>query len=179
MKVPGRHNLLNACLARAAARAFGIDDKTVDAALHDFAGVEGRLQFVGRWQGRAIYNDNNATTQEATLAALAAFPPQSIVLIFGGSDKGLPIEEMVAYIAANKIRCVLFKGSGSDRVLQKLPGLGVAASLPEAVRMAREISKPDDNIILSPAFASFGLFKNEYDRNDQFMAAVQSMVGSA
>jgi UDP-N-acetylmuramoylalanine--D-glutamate ligase len=176
LKVPGAHNLLNAGLARAAGLACGFDEKTVDDALHDFVGVEGRLQFVGRWQDRAIYNDNNATNQEATLAALKAFPAQSIVLIFGGSDKGLPIDEMVDYIAKNNIRCVLFKGSGSDRVLRKLPEIDVAVTMMDAVRKAQELSQPGDNIIFSPAFASFGMFRNEYDRNDQFMAVVRELA---
>jgi UDP-N-acetylmuramoylalanine--D-glutamate ligase len=176
MKVPGAHNLLNAGLAQAAGKICGIDEATIDDALHNFEGVEGRLQFVGHWQRRAIYNDNNATTQEATLAALTSFPPHSVVLIFGGADKGLPIDEMVDYIAAHKIRCVLIKGEGSDRVLQKLSHIPVAHTMPEAVKIARDLSKPQDNLILSPAFSSFSIFKNEYDRNDQFMAEVQKML---
>jgi len=176
LKVPGVHNLLNAGLARAVGHVYGLADTVIDAALHGFEAVEGRLQVVGHWQERVIYNDNNATTQEATLAALQAFPPQSVVLIFGGADKGLPIEAMLDYIAAHKIRAVLLKGTGSDRVLQRLPELPVASSMPEAVKLAMEISTPQDNIILSPAFASFGLFKNEYDRNDQFMAELQKLM---
>ncbi len=179
LKTPGAHNLLNAGLAKAAALAAGVDEKTIDEALHDFEAVEGRLQYVGRWLDRTLYNDNNATTQDATLAALTAFPPQSVVLIFGGADKGLPIDAMMHYIAEHKIRCVLIKGTGSDRVLQKLPHLPQATTMAEAVSMAVELSKPQDNIILSPAFASFGAFKNEYDRNDQFMAEVQALLAAA
>ena len=178
MKIPGAHNLLNAGLARAAGKICGVDEKLIDDALHNFEGVEGRLQCVGRWQERTIYNDNNATTQDATMAALTAFSPQSVVLIFGGADKGLPIDRMLDYIAAHKIRCVLIKGTGSDRVLQRLSQITVAGSMPEAVRTAMELSKPQDNIILSPAFASFGVFKNEYDRNDQFMVEVHKMVSA-
>lgn len=176
LKIPGAHNLLNAGLARAVAIAEGVDEETINAALQGFDGVEGRLQFVGRWQDRAIYNDNNATTQEATLAALKAFPAPSVVLIFGGADKGLPVEEMLDYIAANRIRCVLLKGTGSDRVLQRMPSLKVVDTMPDAVKAAQEISRPQDNIVLSPAFASFGMFKNEYDRNDQFMAEVKTLL---
>ena len=176
MKIPGAHNLLNAGLAKAVARVCGIDDPTIDDALHRFEGVEGRLQFIGRWQERDIYNDNNATTQDATLAALASFPAPSVVLIFGGHDKGLPIDRMIASIAENAIRCVLIKGTGSDRVLEKLPHIKVVGSMPDAVKAATEASKAGDNIILSPAFASFGVFKNEYDRSDQFMAEIQKLI---
>jgi len=176
MKIPGAHNLLNAGLAKAVGKICGVSEKTVDEALHRFEGVEGRLQGVGLWQGRMIYNDNNATTQDATLAALTAFPPQSVVLIFGGADKGLPIDRMLNYISEHNVRSVLIKGTGSDRVLQTLPHIGTANTMPEAVKMAMGLSKPGDNIILSPAFASFGVFKNEYDRNDQFMAEIQEMM---
>jgi UDP-N-acetylmuramoylalanine--D-glutamate ligase len=176
MNIPGAHNLLNAGLAKAVGSVRGIDTKTIDDALHDFSGVEGRLQFVGHWQNRAIYNDNNATTQDATMAALTSFPPQSIVLIFGGADKGLPIDRMLDYISAHNIRCVLIKGTGSDRVLEKLPNIAVAGTMRDAVEIATTASCPDDNIILSPAFASFGVFKNEYDRNDQFMLEVQNLI---
>jgi UDP-N-acetylmuramoylalanine--D-glutamate ligase len=176
MKVPGAHNLLNAGLAREAARIYGVDEATIDDALHHFEGVEGRLQYVGQWRERKIYNDNNATTQEATLAALTAFPPASVVLIFGGADKGLPMDGVIDYIFTHKIRCLLIKGTGSDRVLQRLPGLPQAGTMQDAVRMAKDLSQPHDNIVLSPGFASFGVFKNEYDRNDQFIGEVQRMI---
>ncbi len=178
LKIPGQHNLANAALARAAALAYGIDEAIVDNALHDFQSVEGRLQFVGTKNGMNFYNDSNATTQEATLAALTAFPPESIMLIFGGADKGLPIDAMTGFIAQHKIRGILIKGTGSDRVLKKLPHLPVIDSMPKAVRAAVAMAKTGDNIILSPAFASFGVFQNEYDRSDQFLAEVLALTGN-
>lgn len=176
LKTPGAHNLLNAGLAKAAALACGVDEKTADAALRDFESVEGRLQLVGKWQGRAIYNDNNATTQDATLAALGSFPPASVVLIFGGADKGLPIDELLQYISDNKIRGCLIKGTGSDRVLKTFPEMPVVSSMKDAVDKACAMSKPGDNIILSPAFASFGLFNNEYERSDQFISETGKLI---
>lgn len=177
LKIPGTHNLLNAALAKAAAKACGVDESAIDKALRDFTGVEGRLQKVGTWNARNFYNDSNATTQEATLAALTSFPPDNIVLIFGGADKGLPLDRMLSYIANHKIRCVLIKGTGSDRVLKEMPDIDVVTSMPDAVNLAKQKSKPNDQIILSPAFASFGVFKNEYDRSDQFMREVQALTG--
>ena len=176
MKIPGAHNLMNAALAKEAGKLCGISEVIIDDALHHFTGVEGRLQFVGAWQERSFYNDSNATTQEATLAALTAFPPLSIVLIFGGADKGLSMDRLIAYIAEHKIRCVLIKGTGSDRILQALPGIPVVNSMPDAIAKAVALSTPNDNIILSPAFASFGVFKNEYDRSDQFVARVNQII---
>jgi UDP-N-acetylmuramoylalanine--D-glutamate ligase len=180
LKVPGAHNLMNAAMAKAVAKLCGISESMIDSALENFSGVEGRLQYVGKWNERTFYNDSNSTTQEATLAALNAFPSQSIVLIFGGADKGLPIEGMIDYITKHKIRSVLIKGTGSDRVLQTLPHLQIAQSMHEAVTMAIKLSKTDDNVILSPAFASFGVFKNEYDRSDQFLSELKNvMIGKS
>lgn len=180
LKVPGAHNIANAALAREVGKVCGIEDKVIDAALQEFSGVEGRLQFVGTWQERQFYNDSNATTQEATLAALTAFPASSVVLIFGGADKGLPVDGLIAYITKHHIRCVLIRGTGSDRVLEKIPGIPSVGSMHDALARAAAISRPGDNIILSPAFASFGVFQNEYDRSDQFMGEVQNMIaGSA
>jgi len=179
LKVPGGHNLSNAALAKAVGLQCGVEASIIDDALHHFSGVEGRLQPVGRWQDRTFYNDSNATTQDATLAALAAFPAPSIVLIFGGADKGLPIDQLTTYIAANKIRSVLIKGTGSDRILDVLPTLPVVGSMREAVEAAIKLSAVHDNIILSPGFASFGVFKNEYDRSDQFLAEVKKLTDGA
>ena len=176
LKIPGSHNLSNAALARAAAKAYGIGDDIILSALQNFTSIEGRLQLVGSKDGRNFYNDSNATTQEATLAALTAFPPESVVLIFGGADKGLPLDRIMSYITDKKIRCVLIKGTGTDRVLQVAPAIPVVGSMPDAVAWAKAASKSGDNIILSPAFASFGVFKNEYDRSDQYLREVGLII---
>lgn len=178
LNVPGAHNRMNASLARAAALQYGLSAAETDAALQNFAGVEGRLSYAGTWQGRLFYNDSNATTQEATLAALCAFAPDKTILIFGGADKGLPIDNLIHKIKHDDTRVVLLKGTGSDRILQSLPNLPVVSSMAEAVHQATALSQPGDVIILSPAFASFGLFKNEYDRSDQFMAEVSRLAAT-
>ncbi len=176
MKTPGAHNLLNAAFAKKVGQICDIEEKTIDTALHDFESVEGRLQFIGAWKQRDFYNDSNATTQEATLAALNAFPPQSTVLIFGGADKGLPFDRLLACLSKSAIRSVLLKGTGSDRILEALPHIKVATTMPEAIQIALDASHPGDKIILSPAFASFGLFQNEYDRSDQFVQNVKNLI---
>lgn len=178
LQIPGPHNRLNATLAWTAAKAYGINERIIHDALRQFHGVEGRLQSVGAWQGRHFYNDSNATTQEATLAALTSFPSDQIVLIFGGSDKGLPLETLLDYITKNKIRAVLLRGTGSERVLEKIPTLPLTNSMPEAVKLAVSLSQEKDNIILSPAFASFGVFKNEYDRSDQFLHEIRLLMST-
>jgi UDP-N-acetylmuramoylalanine--D-glutamate ligase len=176
MKARGQHNLLNAGLARVVGFGCGVSTEIIETALHNFESIEGRLQHIATWNGREFYNDSNATTQEATLAALTAFPSQSIVLIFGGADKELPIDLLLKYISENHIRCVLLSGTGSARVLRELPHIGAVNSMADAVRTAVTLSRSEDNVILSPGFASFGLFKNEYDRSDQFVREVNNLI---
>lgn len=178
LPIPGEHNRLNAALARAATLRCDIPENVIDIALQNFSGVEGRLQFVGTGQDRHFYNDSNATTEDATLAALRSFPPETIVLIFGGADKGLPLDSLMSYIAQHNIRSVLIKGTGSDRVLAIAPSIPVTGSMPEAFAKAMSMSRPQDKIILSPAFASFGVFKNEYDRSDQYLQQVAAVCST-
>jgi UDP-N-acetylmuramoylalanine--D-glutamate ligase len=174
--IPGAHNVANASLAYTVGHVLGVEETTLRHALETFEAVEGRLQKCGEAHGRTFYNDSNATTQEATLAALRAFPADKLVLIFGGADKGLPIDELVAYVGQNAIRAVLLQGTGSTRVLATLPNLPVATSMQDAMARAVALSRPGDVVVLSPAFASFGMFTNEYDRSDQYLAAVKAYV---
>ena len=186
LKVLGEHNRENASFAAAALQALGLSDDEIRESLESFEGVEGRLQFMREIGGVKIYNDNNATTPEATVAALRAlsdarFTKPNIILIVGGADKGLDMSELVAEI--NKIckAVVLLAGTGTSRLLgarsYKLEASihGPYDSLDQTVHKALELAKPGDAVLFRPAFASFGMFKNEYDRNDQFMKIVDSL----
>jgi UDP-N-acetylmuramoylalanine--D-glutamate ligase len=125
-----------------------------------------------------IYNDNNATTPEATVRALESFDGQHVTLICGGSDKGIPFTVLVETIRAKDVSVILLPGTGSDKLAAELNDVGViftqASTMHEAVSVAMAQTE-DGVILLSPACASFGLFKNEYDRNDQFLAAVATV----
>ena len=175
LKVVGQHNLLNGGLAKQACLAYGIKESIVEESLSRYKGVEGRLQFIREHNNRRFYNDNNATTQEATMAALTSFDPKNVVLVFGGADKGLSAEKVVNYVVSNNIRAVLIKGTGTDKITGQLPNVPVVGSMTEAMQNAVSMSKEGDNIVLSPGFASFGVFKNEYDRNDQFVEFVNQL----
>jgi UDP-N-acetylmuramoylalanine--D-glutamate ligase len=175
LRVPGQHNRYDAALALAAARAFGVSDDVSRRALESFAGVPGRLELVAEKEGIRYYNDTTATTPEATLAALAALDPARTVLIVGGSDKGLDMEKLLVVLPGVK-RVVALAGSGTERLSAELPeGTLVYQNLTEAFAAARSAAAPGDAILLSPAFASFGMFKNEYDRGDQFSALVSNV----
>lgn len=174
LKIPGEHNRYNAALALAAARAYGIDDATSRKALEAFHGVPGRLEFVTEKSEVKIYNDTNSTTPEATLVALDALDPAHTVLIMGGADKDLDMGKLLLKLREVK-RVILLAGTGTNRILEFIEGASVFDSLEKAVQEALLAAHPGDNILFSPAFASFGMFKNEYDRGDQFNVLVQKI----
>jgi UDP-N-acetylmuramoylalanine--D-glutamate ligase len=183
--IPGEHNRYDAALALAAARASNIPDEVTRAALENFAGVPGRLELVGTTDGIAFYNDTTATTPEATLAALRALAGENatdeasdsmavethkprIVLIMGGNDKGLDMQPLLDTLPKYTKHIALLAGTGTETVRASLPDAEVYDNLAMAFADARAHADPGDVVLLSPAFSSFGMFTNEYDRGDQF-----------
>ncbi|OGG60417.1 UDP-N-acetylmuramoylalanine--D-glutamate ligase [Candidatus Kaiserbacteria bacterium RIFCSPHIGHO2_02_FULL_50_50] len=177
----GEHNRMNAALAYEALRAVGLEHEEIAAHIASFKGVPGRLERLGVTKENVlIYNDNNATTPDATIAALRALGDESrrdIVLILGGADKKLDTKELFATIEKFVKVAVWLPGTGTDAhadyraAASEVRHLTVQ-SLDEAVDVALREASSGDIMVLSPAFASFGLFVNEYDRNDQFVALV-------
>lgn len=178
LRVPGTHNRYNAACALAAARALDIPDEVSREALESFTGLPGRLELIREMNGVKIYNDTNSTTPEATLAALSALDPEekkNIVLIMGGNDKKLDMNRLLVEIPKHAKRVILLTGSGTDKVLEFLPGASVFDSLDAAVEEAVAAASDGDSVLFSPAFTSFGMFKNEFDRGDRFDALVRAL----
>ncbi|MDO8551918.1 MAG: UDP-N-acetylmuramoyl-L-alanine--D-glutamate ligase [bacterium] len=185
LQIPGEHNRENASLAAAALRSLGLQESDIQSGLESFVGLEGRLQLVGQIKGVNVYNDTNATTPEATVAALRAVgnaKNRKVVLIMGGDDKFLDMSALTAEIPKWCSKVVLFKERGTDRVrdevfAMKSEGMDVyeEEGLPNTAGRAFSIAVPGETILFSPAFTSFGkYFKNEYDRGNQFMALVRA-----
>jgi len=176
LEMPGEHNRVNAALAAASLEVLGLTAPEIRAGLESFGGVEGRLQFVREIDGVKIYNDNNATTPEATIAALQALDAggKNIILIMGGADKGLYLDALVEGIKKACKAAVFLKGSGTDRLSEEMPGYRYD-DLELAVKAAFKQAEAGDVLLFSPAFASFGMFKNEYDRNDRFLKIVSKI----
>lgn len=178
LPIPGAHNRYNAALAVEAARALDIDDEVIKEALETFTGVPGRLELIRTVDDVAYYNDTTATTPDATCAALYALGEKHkgrILLILGGADKGLDMTELLTVIPAYTKRVELLTGTGTDRIRSSLPDVEVYDTLVAAVGNARRHAEPGDVILLSPAFASFGMFANEFDRGDQFNELVRGL----
>jgi UDP-N-acetylmuramoylalanine--D-glutamate ligase len=181
----GQHNRYNAAIALAVARTMQIPDETSRRALKAFKGVPGRLELVAEKNGVKTYNDTTSTTPEATNVAITALSDVGrrtsyIILIMGGTDKGLDMSALVEKLSGLK-RVILLAGSGTERIMGSLQKAvnskvsGPYSSLAEAVADAFSHAKNGDIILFSPAFASFGMFKNEYDRGDQFVELVKKI----
>ena len=176
--IPGEHNLANVLNAVCVAMIYGIKPPVIRKVLKNFRGIANRLELLREIDGVKYYNDTTSTTPEATMAGLKALSNggKNIILIAGGSDKGLNFTELAKEIKKSCKAVVLFKDSGTVRLQplitsEKLP-LALAGNMADAVGIAKSQSKSGDIILLSPACASFGLFRNEFDRGDQFRKLV-------
>ncbi len=183
LAMPGEHNRLNAALAYEALKAISLSDDLIFEGLASFSGVEGRLQYVKTIDNIRIYNDNNATTPAATIAALEALDigNKNIILIAGGAYKEVDPLSLVASVRKHCKNVILIPGTGTDTLLDRLIELEdevrylVVENLQQAVEEARLNAENGDIILFSPAFASFGQYKNEYERNDKFMDLIDKI----
>jgi UDP-N-acetylmuramoylalanine--D-glutamate ligase len=170
----GPHNLENIACAISVAKILGIKDEFIKKAVESFKPVEGRLQMVRKFRGISIYNDTNSTTPDAVIAALNSFS-QKVILIMGGMDKGLKIEDLVKILPSKSKHIFLTPGSGGDKIDYEKLKIEKVLGLKEALKEAIKKAKRGDIILFSPGFASFNMFKNEYDRGDQFMKIVKNL----
>lgn len=179
-KLRGEHNLSNALAAVAAARLHGVPKITIAKKLKAFPGIPYRLEFIAKKNGRSYYNDTTATNPVPSIHALSSFE-EPIVLIAGGSEKNLNFDDFVKSISRRVKALVLLDDKASRRIYELLqkqkqyPPVLWAKTMKQAVRLAHQQSDPGDVVLLSPACASFGLFKNEFDRGDQFNDAVKKL----
>ncbi len=174
LAMPGEHNRLNAALAYEALKATSLTDEEIFHGLATFSGVEGRLQYLGERNGVKIYNDNNATTPQAVVRGLEAVgnaDDRNVILIAGGADKQLDLAALVEVIGTYCKKVVLLPGTGTERLTRHGEGM-VVKDMTGAVAAGLAAGEPGDVLLFSPGFASFGLFKNEYERNDAFMQCV-------
>lgn len=177
----GEHNIYNAAMAIAAASQLGFSAQVIQDAIDSYQGLEYRQQLIGVKNGVSYINDSTATMPQATIVCLQRFLPKGKVhLILGGVDKNLDIQPMLDLL--EKCETIqMFEGSfydklisiASDNLKSKLKG--PFNSMQKAIESAKSMSTSGDYIILSPSAASFNLFKNEFDRAEQFDAIVKSM----
>ena len=180
LALPGAHNRINACAAAAAALAYGAPVDAVRAGLRAFRGAAHRYEDLGVVRGVRFINDTAATAPAAAGAALVT-TPGPVVLLAGGSDKGLDFTALADAMCGAKA-IVLFDGRVPTPLAAMLkarayagPVMGPVRSMADAVAQAVSLAQPGDTVLLSPGAASFGVFQNEFDRGDQFRAAIEQL----
>jgi UDP-N-acetylmuramoylalanine--D-glutamate ligase len=176
--IPGDHNRENAAAATAAARAAGIADDVIAAALSAFAGVPHRLELVREVAGVRFVNDSKATNPEAAERALSAYPP-GIRLILGGSRKGIPFARLAKRAAASGVAQAYLIGDSADEIAEALAAEGVrftySRDLPTAVKDAFRDADPGEVVLLSPACASYDQFRDFEERGERFRELVEAL----
>lgn len=174
----GQHNLENIMAAAAASILWGGTKETIIRVLTSFTGVKHRSQFVMNWKGRKFYNDSKATNALATKSALEAFPG-NIVLLAGGLERNHSIEELRPYM--DRVKALVTFGETSNRFEQFAMdcGIEIIEKVPDmmsAVEEAVRHSDDGDNILLSPACASWDQYENFEIRGDAFIDAVRKVT---
>ena len=186
IKLVGRHNLSNVLVAVSVADLYNVPPEIIQTALRDFKGLDGRLQFIDKVNGVKYINDTTATAPDAAIAAIETInekfsrrdKKKHIVLIAGGADKNLDFTEFGKAISNHVKTVVLLEGTASLKLAKEINPeieIGQAASMKEAVELAEGLAEPGDIVLLSPGWASFGLFQHEFDRGEQFNGAIASL----
>jgi UDP-N-acetylmuramoylalanine--D-glutamate ligase len=171
------HDITNALAAAATALAGGATVDGCHDALVRFEGLAHRVAFVAEHDGVRWFDDSKATTPNAALTAVRAFP--SVVLIAGGQNKGLDLT--VLRDGADHIRAVVAIGDAASEVEDAFAGLRpvvVAPSMPAAVTAAAGLAEMGDAVLLSPACASFDSYRSYGERGDDFIANVTTLIGA-
>jgi len=184
IKLPGDHNRSNVLAAVAAAHAMGVPMSAIRKVVRSFKGVPYRLEDLGVKRGARFVNDTAATAPDASVAAMVAFggkKKKRVVLIAGGADKNLRFDAWAKAVKKHVKHLVLFDGSATPKMEVALANAGAetsragARSMRDAFTEAVRHAVRGDIVLLSPGCASFGIFKNEFDRGDQFTAAFKRL----
>jgi UDP-N-acetylmuramoylalanine--D-glutamate ligase len=177
LRIPGPHNLENACAAALLASLAGVGDEAIARALVEFPGVEHRLEMAGVIEGVTFINDSKGTNVDSVVKALESFP-RPIVLILGGRDKAGDFGAL-APLVKEKVTRVMAFGECKAKVVQQLSGVATvveAGTLEEVVNGAFVSSEKGGTVLFSPGCASFDMFQNYEDRGRQFKALVSKLA---
>ncbi len=198
VKLLGEHNMLNIAYAVTVARILDVPEKIIKKTVESYVGVPGRLEFLREIKGVKYYNDTTATTPDGVIAALVALDnsrklssksPRTvlgdIILIGGGKDKELNYKKYAPIVKKSVKALALFQGTATDKIIKaldlsvqtektKLP-IKTFDNMKSAFAWANSFTQKGDIVLLSPGAASFGVFKNEFDRGDQFVDLVKKV----
>jgi UDP-N-acetylmuramoylalanine--D-glutamate ligase len=174
----GPHNWFNAYCAVAAVLEVGIDDRKIQDGLKSFVNAPHRLEFVATIDGVDYINDSKATNVDSVYWALLSMKKPT-VLILGGQDKGNEYDQ-IDQLVKNKVKAIVAMGVDNEKIKtyfgSKIGQIVEAKSAKQAVELAKKLAKRGDAVLLSPACASFDLFKNYEDRGNQFKQEVKQFA---
>ncbi len=178
LQILGQHNLENALAAVSVCAVIGVEPSEIELYLKEFTGLEHRLEYVATINGVKYYNDSKATNTDSAIKALQSFPSDKVVLIAGGRDKGTPLGDFV-HSVRNHAAAVILIGEAKERFANALTEGGVeniypVDSLEEAIDVGGKLNLGP--VLLSPACASFDMFKDFEDRGRVFKDIVRSRL---
>jgi UDP-N-acetylmuramoylalanine--D-glutamate ligase len=178
LPIKGSHNAINAMCAVLACKSLGLDNEQITAGLKSFQSVEHRLEPCGEIKGVKYINDSKATNVDSVFYALGSYD-EPIILIMGGVDKGNDYRQ-IEQLVAQKVKALICMGTDNSKLVEffgkKVPMIFTVDSMQKAVQLSSDLGTEGDVVLLSPACASFDLFKNYEDRGRQFKAAVAGLL---
>ena len=173
----GKHNMKNAMAATSVAKLMQIRKETIRESLSNFQGVEHRLEKVLKIQNVQYINDSKATNVNATFFALDSMNAPTVWIV-GGVDKGNDYSELMSLVH-EKVKAIICLGVDNKKIIDAFGNVVDVMievdSMSDAVKMSQRLAEKGDNVLLSPACASFDLFENYEDRGKQFKNAVQNL----
>ena len=177
ISLEGKHNMKNAMAATSVAQLMKIRKETIRESLSNFQGVEHRLEKVLKIQNVQYINDSKATNVNATFFALDSMTVPTVWIV-GGVDKGNDYSELMSLVR-EKVKAIICLGIDNRKIIDAFADvvdmMVEVDNMRDAVNTAKHIAEKGDNVLLSPACASFDLFQNYEDRGNQFKAAVRNL----
>lgn len=179
----GKHNILNAAFVYTVAKEYGVDYKTFLEALCSFETLPHRLQFVCTKDGIDYYDDSISTTVKSAISAVESIDNAAVLLV-GGMERNIRYEELRDYLLTSKLKCIVCMYESGKRFFEmyteanksggNAPEIVLTENLEEAVKTAKSKACKNDAVLLSPAAASYGYFKNFEERGDVFQNLVKN-----
>lgn len=170
ISIKGTHNVLNSLCAGTAALLAGVTPEILNEGFNTFQNAPHRMELIREIDGIQFFNDSKGTNVESTAYALTSFKNQ-LIWIAGGIDKGNDYESILSTVTS-QVKCLICLGRDNEKLKKAfalvVPQILETTDISEAIRWGYEIGLPGDIVLLSPACASFDLFKNYEDRGDQF-----------
>jgi UDP-N-acetylmuramoylalanine--D-glutamate ligase len=177
LALQGKHNIYNSMASGIVAKVLELRNETIRESMGSFTNIEHRLEHVAKISGIDFINDSKATNVNSTWYALESMPGD-VVLILGGVDKGNDYG-MLKDLVKSKVKSIVCLGKDNKRIHEAFEDdvevIVNTFSANEAVQIAYHLAKKGDTVLLSPACASFDLFKNYEDRGNQFKKAVKEL----